>query len=163
MEVTMSTMDMSSSASTESYEVASIDMKIEVVALPVSDVDRAKIFYGRLGWRLDNDLVRGEDFRVVQMTPRHSACSIAFGKGFTTAEPGSVRRLEIVVEDIEAAREDLLARGVEVGEIYHGGNLPGPDPERRSYQSYATFSDPDGNEWLMQEVTTRLPGREWED
>lgn len=160
----MSTADMSST-STESHEAASIEMKIEVVALPVSDVDRAKAFYERLGWRLDIDLVRGEDFRVVQLTPRHSACSIAFGKGYTTAEPGSVQRLEIVVEDIEATREDLIARGVEVGEIYHndGGQAPGPDPERRSYQSYATFSDPDGNGWLIQEITERLPGREWED
>jgi len=162
----MSTVEMgSSSSSTESFEAASIDMKIEVVALPVSDVDRAKAFYERLGWRLDIDLVRGEDFRVVQLTPRHSACSIAFGKGYTTAEPGSVQRLEIVVEDIEAAREDLVARGIDVSEIYHndGGRVAGPDPERRSYQSYATFSDPDGNGWLLQEITTRLPGREWED
>jgi catechol 2,3-dioxygenase-like lactoylglutathione lyase family enzyme len=161
----MSSTAVSNGTATESYEVVSIDMKIEVVALPVSDVDRAKAFYEQFGWRLDIDLVRGEDFRVVQLTPHHSACSIAFGKGFTTAEPGSVQRLEIVVEDIEAAREDLIARGVEVSEIYHndGGQVPGPDPERRSYQSYATFSDPDGNGWLIQEITTRLPGREWED
>jgi catechol 2,3-dioxygenase-like lactoylglutathione lyase family enzyme len=142
-----------------------MDMKIEVITLPVSEVDRAKAFYERLGWRLDVDLARGENFRVVQFTPPHSECSISFGKGLTTAEPGSVKRVELVVEDIEAAREELLARGVEVGGVFHldGGPVPGPDPERRSYQSYAGFSDPDGNEWLLQEITSRLPGREWDE
>jgi len=108
----------------------------------------------------------GDDVRAVQLTPPHSPCSIAFGKGLTTAQPGSVQRLEMVVSDIEAAREDLLNRGVEVSEVFHrdGGRLvPGPDPERRSYLSYAAFSDPDGNGWLLQEITTRLPGREWDD
>jgi catechol 2,3-dioxygenase-like lactoylglutathione lyase family enzyme len=143
-----------------------IDMKIEVVALPVSDVDRAKRFYQGLGWRLDVDFDLGGGKRVVQLTPTHSECSIAFGTDLITAEPGSVQRLETVVSDIEAAREDLISRGVEVSEPFHSGpdgSGPGLDPERRSYQSYATFKDPDGNEFLLQEVTTRLPGRVWED
>jgi catechol 2,3-dioxygenase-like lactoylglutathione lyase family enzyme len=142
-----------------------IDMKIEVVALPVSDVDRAKSFYESLGWRLDADLEFPGGVRVVQFTPTHSECSIAFGKGLTTAEPGSVERLETVVSDIEAAREDLISRGVDVSEPFHigpDGFAPGLDPERRTYQSYATFKDPDGNEFLLQEITTRLPGRVWE-
>ena len=158
----MSTTD----TSTKAPGVGTIDMKLEVVTLPVSDVDRAKRFYQSLGWRMDADLALGDDVRAVQLTPPHSPCSIAFGKGLTTAEPGSVQRLEMVVSDIEAAREDLLNRGVEVSEVFHrdGGRLvPGPDPERRSYLSYAAFSDPDGNGWLLQEITTRLPGREWED
>jgi catechol 2,3-dioxygenase-like lactoylglutathione lyase family enzyme len=140
------------------------DMKLEVVTLPVSDVDRAKAFYEGLGWRLDADIVVGDAFRVVQLTPPQSACSISFGKGLTTGEPGSVKRLLLVVEDIFVARDDLKACGVEVSEVFHlaGGRVPGPDPERRSYQSYASFSDPDGNEWLLQEITARLPGREWE-
>src|SRR5262245_40749490 len=142
-----------------------IDMALEVVTLPVSDVDRAKSFYESLGWRLDADIVVGDAFRVVQLTPTHSPCSIAFGKGVTTAEPGSAQRLVLVVRDIEAARADLVGRGVEISEVFHlaGGPVPGPDPERRSYQSYAAFADPDGNGWQLQEVTTRLPGREWED
>ena len=139
------------------------DMKLEVVTLPVSDVDRTKAFYEGLGWRLDADIVAGDAFRVVQLTPPHSACSIAFGKGLTTGQPGSVKRLLLAVEDIYAACEDLKTCGVEVSEVFHlaGGRVPGPDPERRSYQSYASFSDPDGNEWLLQEITARLPGREW--
>jgi catechol 2,3-dioxygenase-like lactoylglutathione lyase family enzyme len=142
------------------------DMRLEVVTLPVSDVDRAKSFYQRLGWRLDADFVFGPDVRAVQFTPPHSNCSISFGKGLTTAEPGSVQRLELVVDDIEAARKDLVSRGVEVSDLFHsdGGNLlPGPDPQRRSYLTYASFQDPDGNGWLLQEVKTRLPGRTWED
>jgi catechol 2,3-dioxygenase-like lactoylglutathione lyase family enzyme len=161
---------MSTGASTgtsgEVPEVGTIDMKLEVVTLPVSDVDRAKGFYQSLGWRLDADLVFGDDVRGVQLTPPHSGCSVSFGKGLTTAEPGSAQRLELVVSDIEAAREDLISRGVEVSELFHrdGGELlPGPDPERRSYLTYASFSDPDGNGWLLQEVRERLPGREWED
>ena len=140
-------------------------MKLEVVTLPVSDVDRAKRFYQSLGWRLDADIVRGDAFRAVQLTPPHSPCSIAFGKGLTTDEPGSVQRLILAVSDIDAARADLVNRGVEVSEIFHldGGRVPGPDPEGRSYQTYASFSDPDGNGWLLQEITTRLPGRTWED
>ncbi len=140
------------------------DMKLEVVTLPVSDVDRAKAFYEGLGWRLDADIVAGDAFRVVQVTPPHSACSISFGTGLTTGEPGSVKRLLLAVEDIYAASEDLRRCGVEVSDVFHlaGGRVPGPDPERRSYQSYASFSDPDGNEWLLQEITARLPGREWD-
>jgi catechol 2,3-dioxygenase-like lactoylglutathione lyase family enzyme len=140
-------------------------MALEVVTLPVSDVDRAKEFYESLGWRTDADIVAGDAFRVVQVTPPHSACSISFGKGLTTAEPGSAQRLLLVVSDIEAARAELLSRDIEVSEVFHlaGGRVPGPDPERRSYQSYASFSDPDGNGWQLQEITTRLPGREWED
>ena len=141
------------------------DMKLEVVTLPVSDVDRAKRFYEDLGWRMDADIVVGEDFRVVQVTPPHSQCSIAFGKGLTTAEPGTVQRLILAVDDIDAAREGLISRGAEVSEVFHlaGGRVPGPDPQGRSYQTYASFSDPDGNAWLLQEIKTRLPGREWED
>ena len=141
------------------------DMKLEVVTLPVSDVDRAKRFYEELGWRLDADIVVGDDFRAVQLTPPHSQCSVAFGKGLTTAEPGTVQRLILVVDDIDAAREDLVNCGAEVSEVFHlaGGRVPGPDPEGRSYQTYASFSDPDGNAWLLQEIKTRLPGREWED
>jgi catechol 2,3-dioxygenase-like lactoylglutathione lyase family enzyme len=133
--------------------------------LPVSDVDRAKRFYQSLGWRLDADIVRGNAFRAVQLTPPHSACSISFGKGLITCEPGSVQRLELIVSDIDAAREDLIRRGVEVSEVYHldGGRVPGPDPQRRSYQTYASFNDPDGNGWLLQEIKVRLPGREWDD
>jgi catechol 2,3-dioxygenase-like lactoylglutathione lyase family enzyme len=144
---------------------ATVDMRLEVVTLPVSDIDRAKAFYVGLGWRLDADIVRGDDFRVVQVTPRHSACSISFGKGVTTGEPGSVKRLLLAVDDLDAAREELAGRGVDVSGIFHldGGPVPGRDPEGRSYQSYASFSDPDGNAWLLQEITERLPGREWED
>jgi catechol 2,3-dioxygenase-like lactoylglutathione lyase family enzyme len=140
-------------------------MKLEVVTLPVSDVDRAKSFYESLGWRMDADIVRGDDFRVVQLTPPHSQCSISFGKGLTTAEPGTAQRLILAVDDIDTAREDLIGRGAEVSEVFHlaGGRVPGPDPEGRSYQTYASFSDPDGNAWLLQEIKTRLPGREWED
>jgi catechol 2,3-dioxygenase-like lactoylglutathione lyase family enzyme len=141
-------------------------MKLEVVTVPVSDVDRAKGFYESLGWRLDVDFVLGEDVRAVQFTPTRSECSISFGKGLTTAEPGSAQRLELAVSDIEAARDDLIARGVEVSELFHldGAEfLPGPDPERRSYLTYASFNDPDGNGWLLQEITARLPGRSWED
>jgi catechol 2,3-dioxygenase-like lactoylglutathione lyase family enzyme len=165
MEVQMSSTEGNPNASTESPEVGTIDMKLEVVTLPVSDVDRAKQFYQRLGWRLDADIVVGDSFRVVQFTPPRSSCSISFGKGVTTAEPGSAQRLELVVYDIDAAREDLIGRGVEVSGLFHlaGGPVPGPDPERRSYQTYASFSDPDGNGWLLQEIRTRLPGREWED
>jgi len=148
-----------------STKAGTVDMKLEVVTLPVSDVDRAKAFYESLGWRLDADIVVGENFRVVQLTPPHSACSISFGKGLTTAEPGSARRLLLAVSDIDAARAELIGRGVEVSGVFHleGGPVPGPDPQGRSYQTYASFSDPDGNGWLLQEITTRLPGREWED
>ncbi|HEX6856203.1 MAG TPA: VOC family protein [Streptosporangiaceae bacterium] len=142
-----------------------VDMLLEVVTVPVSDPDRAKDFYQNLGWRLDADIVRGDAFRVIQFTPTHSACSIAFGVGVTTGEPGSLRRLILAVPDIDAARNDLVSRGIAVSELFHlaGGRAPGPDPEGRSYQTYAAFSDPDGNEFLLQEITTRLPGRQWAD
>ena len=161
----MGTTHLSTDTSTHTPDVGTIDMKLEVVTLPVSDVDRAKQFYQNLGWRLDADIVRGDSFRAVQFTPPHSACSIALGKGLTTAEPGSAQHLELVVSDICAARDDLVRRGIDVSEVYHldGGKVPGLDPQRRSYQSYASFNDPDGNEWILQEITVRLPGRTWED
>ena len=142
-----------------------MDMMLEVVTLPVSDVDRAKVFYESLGWRADAHIVAGDAFRVVQATPPHSGCSISFGKGLTNAAPGSAQRLLLVVRDIDAARAELVSRGVDASEVFHldGGPVPGPDPQRRSYQSYASFTDPDGNGWQLQEVTTRLPGREWDD
>jgi predicted enzyme related to lactoylglutathione lyase len=139
-------------------------MKLEVVIIPVSDVDHAKRFYGGLGWRLDADFIVGDSFRVVQFTPPGSQSSIHFGMGLTSAAPGSVSCNYLVVSDIEAARADLMARGVEVSGAFHraGPGKPpqsGRDPDRRSYSSYATFSDPDGNGWLLQEVTSRFPGR----
>jgi catechol 2,3-dioxygenase-like lactoylglutathione lyase family enzyme len=161
----MSSVGVGSDASREMPEVGTTAMKLEVVTLPVSDVDRAKSFYESLGWRLDADFVFGDDFRGVQLTPPRSQCSIHFGKGITTAEPGSVQRLVLVVDDIDAAREDLTSRGVEVSELFHrdeSGFVPGPDPERGTYLTYASFSDPDGNGWLLQEVRTRPPGREWD-
>ena len=148
----------------EAPQARTIDMKLEVVVIPVSDVDRAKRFYGGLGWRLDADFVVGDAFRGVQFTPPGSPCSIHFGKGITSASPGSVRGLYLVVSDIAAARAELVKRGVEVSEVFHrvGPGQPpvnGPHPERRSYSSFASFNDPDGNSWLIQEVTVRLPGR----
>jgi catechol 2,3-dioxygenase-like lactoylglutathione lyase family enzyme len=141
-----------------------VDLKLEAVIIPVSDVDRAKRFYGGLGWRLDADFVVGDEFRVVQFTPPGSPCSIHFGKGVTPAAPGSAPGLYLVVSDIVAAHAALVELGVEVSEVFHraGPGKPaqsGPDPERRSYSSFATFSDPDGNGWLLQEITARLPGR----
>ena len=152
-----------------------VDMKLEVVVIPVSDVDRAKRFYGGLGWRLDADFAAGDDFRVIQFTPPGSGCSVIFGKNVTAAAPGSAQGLYLVVSDIEAARDELLRRGVGISEVFHdagdvhaGADEPylfgrlrvnGPDPDHRSYRSYASFSDPDGNGWLLQEVTVRLPGR----
>jgi len=141
-----------------------VDMKLEVVVIPVSDVDRAKHFYGNLGWRLDADFVVGDAFRAVQFTPPGSPSSIHFGKGVTSAAPGTTQGLYLVVSDIVAARAELVARGVDVSDVFHRagpGNPPlsGPDPQRRSYFSYATFNDPDGNSWLLQEVTERFPGR----
>ncbi|MBV9138113.1 MAG: VOC family protein [Hyphomicrobiales bacterium] len=140
------------------------DLKLEVVVIPVADVERAKHFYGGLGWRLDADFVSGDDFRVVQFTPPGSPCSTHFGKRVTQAAPGSVQGLYLIVSDILAARAELIARGAAVSEIIHRTGpgtaaLDGPHPERRSYASFASFSDPDGNSWLLQEVTTRLPGR----
>jgi catechol 2,3-dioxygenase-like lactoylglutathione lyase family enzyme len=161
----MSGTETSPGASTATPEAGTIDMKLEVITIPVSDVDRAKSFYANLGWRLDADFELGE-IRAVQFTPPHSGCSLAFGKGIIKAEPGSIERLEMVVDDIEAAREFLIGRGVEVSDFFHrteSGFEPGLDPNRTSYNSYATFSDPDGNGFILQEVTERLPGRTWED
>ena len=145
------------------------DTKLEVVVVPVADVERAKRFYESLGWRLDADFASGEDWRVVQLTPPGSPSSVMFGKGLTTAEPGSVQGLLLIVDDIEAARAELVGDGVEVSEVFHfegglhvtgtHGRAPGPDPEGKSYRSFASFSDPDGNGWLLQEIKTRLPGR----
>ena len=145
-------------------------MKLEVVVLPVADVDRAKEFYTRLGWRLDADFATGPDFRVVQVTPPGSDCSVIFGTGLTSAAPGSADGLQLVVSDIEAARAELEGRGTQVSEVFHdaGGvfhhagdtaRVPGPAPDRTSYGSFASFSDPDGNGWMLQEITKRLPGR----
>ena len=155
--------------------VARVDMKFEIVVIPVSDVDRAKEFYGRLGWRLDADYDNGDDFRVIQFTPPGSGCSVIFGKNVTAAAPGSAQGLYLIVSDIEAARDELVAHGVDASEVFHdaGGvyagtdqpylfgrlRVSGRDPEHRSYRSFVSFSDPDGNGWLLQEVTTRLPGR----
>jgi catechol 2,3-dioxygenase-like lactoylglutathione lyase family enzyme len=149
------------------------DMKLEVVLLGVSDVDRAKAFYENLGWRLDADFAAGDGFRVVQLTPHNSPASVIFGKGVTSAAPGALDGLTLAVDDVDAARADLLARGVEVSEVFHYAAGPfndsvenprvgGRDPEGRSYFSFASFRDPDGNGWLLQEIRTRLPGREWE-
>lgn len=151
---------------------AQVDMKLEVVLIGVSDIDRAKAFYQKLGWRFDGDFTAGEDFRVVQMTPHNSEASIIFGKGITSAKPGLADSLVLAVSDLDAARDELIARGVEVSEVFHyaGGpfnntgenpRVAGRDPEGRTYFSFASFEDPDGNGWLLQEVTTRLPGREW--
>jgi catechol 2,3-dioxygenase-like lactoylglutathione lyase family enzyme len=150
-----------------------MNMKLEVVIIPVSDVDRAKAFYEKLGWRLDGNFTSGEKLRVVQFTPPLSEASIIFGMGITSAEPGSADGLVLAVDNIEAARKDLAARGVEVSEVFHYAGLPfnnsgdnsrisGPDPGGRSYFSFASFADPDGNSWLLQEITTRFPDREWE-
>jgi catechol 2,3-dioxygenase-like lactoylglutathione lyase family enzyme len=146
-----------------------MDMKLEVAVIPVSDVDRAKDFYTGLGWRLDADFVAG-DFRVVQLTPPGSQCSIIFGTGVTTAAPGSTQGLQLVVTDVEAARSELASHGVDVSEVFHdtGGvfhhagtqeRVPGKDPSGKSYASFVSFNDPDGNSWFVQEITTRLPGR----
>ena len=143
---------------------ASVDMKLEVELIPVSDVERAKEFYTRLGWRLDDDIVMGNDFRVVQFTPPGSGCSITFGKGVTAAAPGSLRG-GLIVSDIEAVHRDLVTRGINASEVFHGspfaptGRITGPDTERQSYRSYVSFEDPDGIMWIVQEVTRRLPGR----
>jgi catechol 2,3-dioxygenase-like lactoylglutathione lyase family enzyme len=160
----MSSTQVRSETATETPRARTVDMKLEVVVIPVSDVDRAKRFYGGLGWRLDADFVRGDDFRVVQFTPPGSPSSIHFGKGVTSAAPGSAQGLYLVVSDVEAARAELVGRGVDVSEVFHRaavgeGPRSGPDPARRSYASFASFTDPDGNSWLLQEVTVRLPGR----
>jgi catechol 2,3-dioxygenase-like lactoylglutathione lyase family enzyme len=164
--MTMSTTQVSGESPTETPAAGTVDMKLEVVTVPVSDVDRAKSFYESLGWRLDLDVVVGDDIRNVQFTPPHSQCSIHFGKGLypsTAMEPGSLDRLYLAVEDIDAAREDLVSRGVDVSEVVEPPKPPGFDLPGRSYFAYASFSDPDGNGWVLQEVTTRIPGRDWED
>jgi catechol 2,3-dioxygenase-like lactoylglutathione lyase family enzyme len=147
----------SSSNDTRDASVARVDMKLEVVVIPVSDVERSTQFYARLGWRLDVTPPG-----VVQFTPQGSACSVQFGKNLTSVAPGSAQRTFLIVSDIEAARDALVAAGIEVGEIFHvgpDGPVSGLDPARRTYRSFALFSDPDGNSWLLQEITTRLPGR----
>jgi catechol 2,3-dioxygenase-like lactoylglutathione lyase family enzyme len=162
----MSSTQATGDSSTEMPTAGTIDMKLEVVTVPVSDIDRAKSFYQSLGWRLDVDLVVSDDIRLLQMTPPHSQCSIHFGQGLhppTAMEPGSLDRLYLAVEDIDAAREDLVSRGVDVSEVEEQPKPPGLDVPGRSYFAYASFSDPDGNTWLLQEITTRIPGREWED
>jgi catechol 2,3-dioxygenase-like lactoylglutathione lyase family enzyme len=148
-----------------------VDMKFEVVVIPVADVDRSKEFYAKLGWRLDADLPFDNGFRVVQFTPPGSGCSVQFGAKITSAPPGSAQGLYLIVSDVAAARKDLVARGVEVSEVFHpgtpgaqfhiegGGRISGPAPKHAAYNSFATFRDPDGNGWLFQEITTRLPGR----
>ena len=149
-----------------------MDMKLEVLVIPVTDVDRAKAFYEKLGFRLDIDYVANEDFRVLQFTPPGSETSIIFGKGVTSAKPGSIDQLVLAMADVHAARADLIARGVDVSEVFHYAGGPfnnaeknprvgGRDPEGRSYFSFASFQDPDGDGWLLQEIKTRLPGREW--
>ena len=159
----MSTMQTVNEPAAAAVNAATVDLKLEVVVIPVSDVDRAKRFYQRLGWRLDADFSNSTDWRVVQLTPPGSPCSIQFGKGTTSAVPGSAQGTFLVVDDIERARAELVARGVAVSDVFHfdGGRtrMPGRDPQRRTYNSFAVFSDPDGNSWLLQEVTARLPGR----
>jgi catechol 2,3-dioxygenase-like lactoylglutathione lyase family enzyme len=146
------------------------DANLEVVVIPVSDVDRAKEFYGGLGWRLDADVAPADDIRLIQFTPPGSGCSVQFGTNLTSAAPGAAQGLYLIVADIDGARDQLIAGGAEVSEVFHEGTLGarfhatsdrvnGPAPERGSYGSFASFSDPDGNGWLLQEVTTRLPGR----
>jgi catechol 2,3-dioxygenase-like lactoylglutathione lyase family enzyme len=150
-----------------------MDMRLEVVVVPVSDTDRATEFYKAMGWRLDADVVSGDDFRLVQFTPPGSACSVQFGKGLTGAAPGSAQDLYLIVADVDAARAELVAQGVEVSEVFHcasgfacrfertgiDGRVAGLAPDRMSYGSFAKFSDPDGNGWLLQEISARLPGR----
>jgi predicted enzyme related to lactoylglutathione lyase len=168
----MSSTETRSEYATRVPSAAKIDLKLEVVVVPVSDVDRAKRFYGSLGWRPDADFAFDNGFRVVQFTPPGSGCSVQFGTNMTSAAPGSAQGLYLIVSDIEAARGELVARGAEVSEVFHAGTpgaqfqpdgtsgrVSGPAPDHASYGSFATFSDPDGNGWLLQEVTARLPGR----
>src|SRR5262245_40684753 len=169
----MSSTDVKSDSAKQVSGSAMMDMKLEVAVIPVADVDRAKRFYGSLGWRLDADFVIGDDFRIVQFTPPGSGCSIQFGRGgVTSSAPGTSGSLYLIVTDIEAAREELIGNGVAVSEVFHEGaggarfredgdaaRLSGPDPERGTYRSFASFSDPDGNPWLLQDITTRLAYR----
>ena len=158
----------------ETPRPATVDMKFEIVVIPVSNIDRAKEFYARLGWRLDADFDNGADFHVVQFTPPGSGCSVIFGKNVTPAAPGSSQGMYLIVSDIEAARKELLDRGINVSESFHNEGVytgsdelylfgsvrvSGPDPEHRTYRTFASFKDPDGNGWILQEITTRLPGR----
>jgi catechol 2,3-dioxygenase-like lactoylglutathione lyase family enzyme len=168
-EVTMSSTQARSEPATRKPNGGMVETKLEVVVVPVSDVDRAKRFYGNMGWRLDADFVNGSDWRAVQMTPPGSPTSVIFGKGITTAAPGSVQGLLLAVDDIGAARAEMVGHGVDVSEVFHfegnfqftgtQGRAPGPDAQGRSYSSWASFSDPDGNGWLLQEIKSRLPGR----
>jgi catechol 2,3-dioxygenase-like lactoylglutathione lyase family enzyme len=171
----MTVTEVRSETAIETPKARGLDMKFEIVVIPVSDVDRAKSFYAGLGWRLDAEFASGDDYRVIQFTPPGSGCSVIFGKNVTAAAPGSAQGLYLIVSDIEAARKDLASRGVAVSEVFHDATgvyagpdepylfgrlrVKGPDPEHRSYRSFATFNDPDGNGWLFQEITTRLPGR----
>jgi len=165
----MSSVDVSSESQTEILGAGTVQMKLEIVLVPVSDVDRAKGFYERLGWRLDADFPISDDYRIVQLTPPGSEASIIFGKGVTSAVPGSLEGLQLTVSDIEVARDELVGRGVDVelfhdmtGAFHHAGSegrVPGPDPARADYGSFGSFSDPDGNGWLLQEVKVRAPGR----
>jgi catechol 2,3-dioxygenase-like lactoylglutathione lyase family enzyme len=165
----MSSTQTSNEHATQNPTAAMVELKLEVVVIPVADVDRAKRFYEGLGWRLDADFAAGDTWRVVQLTPLGSPCSVMFGRGLTTAVPGSVQGTFLIVDDVQAARAELIGYGVDVSEVFHfdgglhvvgtQGRLPGPDPEGHSYRSYASFSDPDGNGWLLQEIKTRLPGR----
>jgi len=165
----MSTTQLDNERAVAAPRTATVDMKLEVVVIPVSDVDRAKRFYLDMGWRLDADFASGDTWRIVQMTPPGSACSFFIGKGLTKAPAGSTPGLLVMVDDIDAARAELIAHGVAVSEVFHfagglhfagpQGRTPGPDPERRSYRTFASFEDPDGNGWLLQEIKTRLPGR----
>jgi len=168
----MSTTQTSKEHATDTPTAAKVDLKLEVVVIPVSDVDRAKRFYGSLGWRLDADFAFDNGFRVVQFTPPGSGCSVQFGTNITSAAPGSAQSLYLIVSEIEAARDELVARGADISEVFHAGTpgaqfrrdgtsgrLSGPAPDHASYGSFATFSDPDGNGWLLQEIKTRLPGR----
>src|ERR1700683_5342473 len=173
--MTNATYEVKANDAASEASVAKVNMKFEIVVIPVSDVDRAKEFYGSLGWRLDADYDNGKDFRVIQFTPTGSGCSVIFGKNVTAAAPGSAQGLYLVVSDVAAARDELLGRGVKVTEVFHdaGGvyagpdepylfgrlRVSGPDPEHRSYRSFASFSDPDGNGLLLPEITARLPGR----
>lgn len=162
----MSSTQVGSDAATQASQPAAVALRFEVTVLPVADDDRAKAFYQRLGWRLDADIPIAEDYRVVQSTPPGSPASIQFGKGTTTLAPGSVQGLCLIVDDIDAAREELISRGAPVSEIWHGrglgteGHVPGRDPEGSSYRTFASFTDPDGNSWLLQEIKQWLPGRE---
>jgi catechol 2,3-dioxygenase-like lactoylglutathione lyase family enzyme len=167
----MSTTDARSNDATATAKVARTDMKLEVVVIPVSDVERAKQFYEDLGWRLDGDFRSGDTFRGLQFTPKGSGCSIQFGTNVTSSPPGSAQGLHLIVSDIEAAREELVAHGVQASEVYHCESgyacrfpsndppVPGPHPDRGTYGSFVSFRDPDGNSWVLQEVTTRFPGR----